>query len=137
MPALYKIDKKRRLVLTCGFGSFSLGDARAHEERLLDDPDFDSSLSEIADFTCVTEFAIGESELQKLAKNTTFSTHSRRALIVPNYVAAALRAINQSATNSEGQSNFRIFRNFTMAVDWVLLKREPAHEKKTAATSKA
>jgi hypothetical protein len=129
VPALYKIDKKRQLVLTCGFGSFTLADAQAHEERLLDDPDFDPNLSEIADFTCVTEFAIGDHELEKLAKKATFSVHSRRALIVPNHAASALRAINQTAMNSEGPTNFRVFRDLTMALDWVFPKKASAQER--------
>lgn len=54
MPAIYKIDKERRLVLTSASGVFTLADAVSHMERLSKDPDFDPSFSQIADFTQVT-----------------------------------------------------------------------------------
>ena len=45
MPAFYKIDKQRRLVLSSAYGVFSRADSVAHREKLLKDPDVDPSYS--------------------------------------------------------------------------------------------
>jgi hypothetical protein len=46
MPALYKIDKQRKLVMSTAAGMVSVAEALAHQEKLSKDPDFDpASLS--------------------------------------------------------------------------------------------
>lgn len=45
MPAFYKIDKERRLVLSTAWGVFSLADALSHQRKLPKGPDFDPSFS--------------------------------------------------------------------------------------------
>jgi hypothetical protein len=43
MPAYFKIDKERRLVMSTAAGVLTLADALTHQESLLKDPDFDAS----------------------------------------------------------------------------------------------
>lgn len=43
MPAFYKIDKERRVVLSTASGVFTLADAVSHMDKLSKDPDFDPS----------------------------------------------------------------------------------------------
>ncbi len=45
MPAYYKIDKERRVVMSTVAGVFTLADGLAHQEKLLKDPHFDPSFS--------------------------------------------------------------------------------------------
>lgn len=80
MPAFYKIDKDRRLVLTTGSGVYTLADAVSHMDKLTKDPDFDPRFSQIVDFTQVTRIELSADEIRRLAQRTIFSGSSRRAL---------------------------------------------------------
>lgn len=83
MPQFYKIDKECRLVLSSASGVFSRADAAGHMEKLLKDPDFNPSCSQIADFTQVTRIELSAQDIHELAQRSVFSRLSRRALIVP------------------------------------------------------
>ena|ERR1700694_589252 len=82
MPAFYKIDKERRLVISSGSGAFTFADALAHQDKLLKDPDFDPGFSQLLDFTQFTQFGLRASDIRKLAGRTIFSPDSRRAFIL-------------------------------------------------------
>jgi hypothetical protein len=90
MPQFYKIDKGRRLVLSTGSGVFRRADALGHMEKLLQDPDFDPSYSQIADFTHVSKIDLSVQDIQELSQKSIFSAQSRRAFIVSNDVAYGL-----------------------------------------------
>ena len=53
MPAYYKIDKERRVVMSTVAGVFTLADGLAHQEKLLKDPHFDPSFSEFIDLSLI------------------------------------------------------------------------------------
>jgi hypothetical protein len=55
MPAFYKIDKERELVMTTYSGVLTIAEALGHQERLPKDPDFDPSFSQLFDVTHVTD----------------------------------------------------------------------------------
>ena len=90
MPAFYKIDKERRLVMTAASGVLSLADALSHLERLSKDPDFDPSYTQIADFMQVTKIELSAQNIHDLAQRSIFSPQSRRPFIVPSDVAYGL-----------------------------------------------
>ena len=90
MPAFYKIDKERRVVMSAASGLFSLADAVSHTDKLLKDPDFDPRFSQIADFTQVTGIDLSAEDVHRLAESGVFSPRSRRAFIVPNDVLFGL-----------------------------------------------
>ena len=126
MPAFYKIDKERRLVLSTASGVFSRTDAQGHMERLVKDPDFDPSFSQISDFTQVTEFSISVEEIQELARRSVFSPQSRRAFIAPTDLAYGLGRMYEMLRENEGEMGIRIFRTLEDALDWVLSKHTSA-----------
>jgi hypothetical protein len=59
MPAYFRIDKDHRLVLTTISGVFTLADGLAHQEKLLKDPDFVPTFSQLIDFTQVAKVQVG------------------------------------------------------------------------------
>jgi len=126
MPQFYKIDKERRLVLSTASGVFSRADAAGHMERLLKDPDFDPSYSQIADFTQVTKIELSAQDVHELAQRSVFSPQSRRALIVPNDVAYGLGRMFGMLRENQGEMGIRIFRNLEEALDWVFSKSTSA-----------
>jgi hypothetical protein len=122
MPAFYKIDRERRLVLSTGSGVFSLADARSHQEKLSKDPDFGPSFSQIADFTQVTRIELSADDVRLLAQRNLFSPDSRRAFIMPNELAYGLGRMYGILRELAGETGIRIFRTLEEALDWVLSK---------------
>lgn len=126
MPAFYKIDKERRLVLSSAYGVFRRTDSVAHREKLLKDPDFDPSYSQIADFTQVTKFELSAEDIHELAQESVFSRQSRRALIVPSDVAYGLGRMFGTLRESQGEMEIGVFRSLAEALDWVLSRTTSA-----------
>ena len=122
MPASYKIDKERRLVMSSASGVFSMADARSHTEKLSKDPDFDPSFSQIADFTQVTRIELSPDDVRILAQRSLFSPNSRRAFIVPNELAYGLARMFEILRELAGEKGIGVFRTLEEALDWVLSK---------------
>ena len=122
MPAFYKIDKERRLVLSSGSGTLTLADARAHQEKLSKDPDFDPSFSQIADFSQFTHFDLSSDDIRLMAERSVFSPQSRRAIIVPNDFAFGLARMFQILRDLAGEKGIHVCRSLEEALDWVLAK---------------
>ncbi len=126
MPAFYKIDKERRLVLSTASGVFTLADAVSHMERLSKDQDFDPTFSQISDFTHVTTIDLSNDEIRQLARRTIFSAHSRRAFIAPNETIFGIGHMFEILRGLEGEKGIRIFRALEEALDWVFPKSASA-----------
>ena len=123
MPAFYKIDKERRLVLSSGTGVFNKEAAQSHQERLLADPEFDSSYSQLMDFTHVTQIDLTAADVQQLALRNIFSPESRRAFLVTNDLGFGLGRMFEILRESAGERGIRVFRDLEEALDWVLAKQ--------------
>lgn len=96
MPAYFRIGKEHRLVMSTISGVFTLADGLAHQEKLVKDPDFDPSFSQLIDFTQVTRLELGTEEVHRLAQRSIFSCDARRAILVGSDLAFGLReAFNQ------------------------------------------
>jgi hypothetical protein len=67
MSVDYRIDKKRRLVLSTGSGVFTMADALAHQEKLLHDPDFAPDFCQLWDLSLVIEVQLTSDDLRRLA----------------------------------------------------------------------
>jgi len=126
MPASYVIDKQRRLVITTVTGAFILADALAHQESLCKDQDFGPSFSQLMDLTQVTEYALTEDDLHKLAQRRVFSEESRRAIVVDGDLGYGLSRMFGMLRENAGELGIRIFRNRDEALDWVLPKKTSA-----------
>ena len=126
MPAHYKIDKERRLVMTTVFGVVTLADGLAHQEKLRKDPDFDPSFSQLMDYTHVVRFEITAEDVRTLAQQSIFSPHSRRAMLVSGDLAFGLARMFEALRESFGEQGIRVFRNLDDALDWVLARKASA-----------
>lgn len=122
MPAFYKIDKERRLVMTTASGVLTPSDTLAHQDKLLKDPDFDSSFSQLLDFTQVTTVQLGSDDVRRLAQRSIFSPNSRRAILVSSDFAFGLSRMFEALRDNSGEKGIRVFRNLDEALAWVLAK---------------
>ena len=128
MPAFYKIDKERRLVITTASGIFSAADGLAHQNKLVNDPEFDPSFSQIADFTQVTKFDLSADDVRQVAQRTIFAPHSRRALIVPGDLGYGFGRMFEILRENQGDVATRVFRTLEEALDWVLSEARPPND---------
>jgi hypothetical protein len=123
MPTFHKIDKERRLVMSSGSGVLNKEEALAYRARLLADPDFDSSYSQLLDLTHITRFDLNSSDLRQLAEGDPFSAASRRAFLVPNDLSFGLGRMYEIFREATGEHGIRIFRDLDDALDWVLARK--------------
>jgi hypothetical protein len=120
MPTFYKIDRKRRLVITTGFGFVTKEEVLALQDRMSSDTEFDPSFSQVADFAKLTNTDVGMADVRMFAQRDTFSDLSRRAIIVKGDVAYGFAKIFELWRQLAGASEIRVFRTSHEAFEWIL-----------------
>ena len=81
MPCRYVIDKERRLVITTGLNRVTFAEAKAHQDQLVSDPDFNPEFNQLIDATAVTALDMSVDEAKMIARRAFFSPTSRRAFV--------------------------------------------------------
>ena len=122
MPAFYKIDKERKLVMSSGSGVLTREDLLGHQERLLKDPEFDPTFSQLLDFTHITKVDITPEDVRLAARKTIFSPQSHRAMLVKDDLQFGLARMFEIHRELNGEKGIRVFRNIDEALDWVFAK---------------
>jgi hypothetical protein len=120
MPAYFKIDNERRLVMSTIAGVFTLADGLAHQEKLLKHPDFDPGFSQLLDCTHVARVELTPEDVRRLAQTSIFSPDARRAILVESDLAFGLARMFVIFRESFGEKGIRVFRNLDEALYWVL-----------------
>lgn len=124
MPAFYKIDKERRLVITTAWGVATMREAWKHQQNLMNDPDFAPGFSELSDFTHVTTVELSMENVRRLAQINVFSPDSRRAFLVNSDAADAFARMFENLRKKMGERGIRVFRELDHALFWVLSEKE-------------
>jgi len=119
MPAFYKIDKERRLVMSSGSGVLTKEDIFEHQERLSKDPDFDPTFSQLSDFTHITKIDITPEDVRLAAQKNLFSPQSRRAMLVKDDLQFGLARMFEIHRELAGEKGIRVFRKIEDALDWI------------------
>jgi hypothetical protein len=119
MPAFYKIDKERKLVLSTGSGVLTREDLLGHQERLSRDPDFHPDFSQLSDFTHITKTELTPADVRLAAEKSIFSPHSRRAMVVKDDLQFGLARMFEIHRDLAGETGIRVFRNIDEALDWI------------------
>jgi hypothetical protein len=122
MPAFYKIDKERKLVMSSGSGVLTREDLVGHQNRLLKDPDFDPDFSQLLDFTNLAKVDVTPEDVRLAARKNIFSPHSRRAFLVKDDLQFGLARMFEIHRELAGEKGIRVFRNIDEALDWVFAK---------------
>jgi len=120
MPAFYKIDRERKLVLTTGSGFVTKEEVITLQDQMSNDPEFDPSFSQVADFAHLTNTDIAMADVQMFAQRDVFSIHSRRAIIVKGDIAFGFAKILELYRQLIGASGIRVFRDPDEALEWIL-----------------
>jgi hypothetical protein len=120
MPAFYKIDKERRIVMSTGSGVLTKEDWLFQQDRLLNDPEFDPSFSQLCDFASATRVDLTPADIREIAQRNIFAPHSRRAFLVRDEFAYGLTRMFELLRESQGEVGIRVFRELDNALDWLL-----------------
>jgi hypothetical protein len=123
VPAFYKIDKERRLVMTTAWGVATMRDAWKHQQNLMNDPDFAPGFSELSDFTNVTTVELSMENVHRLAQIDVFSPDSRRAFLVNSDAADRFARMFENLRKEMGEHGIRVFRELDHALLWVLSEK--------------
>ncbi len=123
MPAFYKIDKGRRLVLSSATGVLTAEDMWTHQKQLASDKDFDSGFSQLLDFTGVTEIGFKVDDVRSLAERNVFSPRSRRAFIVNRDVLYGLARMYELLREGRGDDEIQVFRDRDEALAWLVAEK--------------
>jgi hypothetical protein len=121
ISAFYQIDKQRHLVLSFGEGVLTKEDIQGHMDRIVKDPDFDPSFSQLVDFTKVTGVGFGPDEIRMFAERNIFSPNARRAFVVVDDLHFGLARMFEILRELKGEKGIRIFRTREEAMDWILV----------------
>jgi hypothetical protein len=113
----YSIDKCRRLIVTIAEGSVSFDDIRSHQDRLLDDVDFDDSFDQLINTTGATKFDLSAHEARILAERRIFSPESRRAFLATQPHIFGLGRMMQ--VYHERLGSVHVFSSLEEAVKWL------------------
>jgi hypothetical protein len=124
VPAFYFIDKEHRVVMSSGSGVLTREDMVGHQNRLLKDPDFDPSFSQILDFTNFTRVDVKPEDVLFLAERKIFSPDSHRAVIAGNDLVYGLARMFEIIREGRGDTGVRVFRDREEALAWALAKEE-------------
>jgi hypothetical protein len=119
VPAYFRIDKERRLVMSTFSGVFTFADGFAHQEKLFKDPEFDPTFSQLLDCVHVTKPDLGPDDIRRLAQRTIFSPDSRRAILVAGDLAFGLARMFVVFRELAGEKGIRVFNNLDEALWWV------------------
>ncbi len=120
MAAFYHIDKERKLVMSTVSGVLTSNDLAGHMQRLLKDPDFDPSFSQLADFTHLTHLEVTDADIHSIAQTNVFDSNSRRAFVVADDASAELAEKFARLRESAGEHGVRVFRSLDEGVNYIL-----------------
>jgi hypothetical protein len=126
MSVTYKIFTSARLVVTTGLGVVTLAESRAHQDKLLADPDFDPEFDQLIDFTAVSRFAPTADEAALIAERKLFSPRSRRAFVATDPAIYGMgRMIEVRHGMSATPSRVLSFYDLPSALKWLGREKLP------------
>jgi len=120
MPANYVIDKERRLVISTATGVVTAEECKQHQDRLVNDPDFDPTYNQILDFTGASTIGLNDEILRFLAVRHVFHAPSRRAFLSNNDEFSALLERNKDVRKEFlGTDAIEVFAGWDQALLWL------------------
>jgi len=122
----YFIDTAWRLVVSTASGRLTFTDIKAHEDRLVSDPNFNPAFNHFVDGEGVTDLDISIDEAKTLARRTLFSLGSRRAFFAPSpALYGTLRLMSVHHEFAKAQDNIEVFYRREQALKWLGLEGLP------------
>lgn len=121
MPAEYTIDKSKKMVFSVAHGILTDQDAFSHQDKLRNDPDFDPSFWQLADFTDVSQTHVSTNAVRILSERNPFGDGSRRAFVAPQNITYGLSRMFQILTY-EFKDELHVYRDMLEARKFLMLE---------------
>ncbi len=127
MPIEYRIDKKRKIVLTVARDSLSDEELLEHKNILMADPEFEKGMVELSDVRAVTHFNLSTAAIDDLVsadrqKHPKLEGY-RLAIVVPDDLGFGLARMY--GVRTELNVPVGIFRDMNEAMAWLGIKYSP------------
>lgn len=120
MPCHYVIDIGRGLVISTGWGRVTFDELKEHQERLLNDPDFDPRFNQLVDGTAVTALEVRPDELRTIIGRRFFSPTSRRAFLASSLSVLGMARVTELYSKMEtGREQVSVFHDRKAAMQWL------------------
>src|SRR3954465_10520793 len=118
MPASYRIDVARRLVLTRAWGVFTAQDLYDHYSTLSTDPAFDPSFPQVVDMRDIERVDMEPSIIRRHALEFLFASRTQRAIVTSSDIEYQLARMYKAVAEYVPQ-NVRVFRTMHDAEQWL------------------
>ena len=126
MPCRYVIDIGRGLVISTGWDRVTFDEMKAHQDRLLNDPDFDPRFNQLVDGTAVTALEATPGELKTIIGRRFFSPSSRRAFLATSLPILGMARVAELYSKMEsGREQLSVFHDRESAMKWLGLEVSP------------
>lgn len=138
MPVGYKIYTEHKLVMSTAYGVVTREDALFHQHRLVADPNFRRTYSQLADFTHIAVLDFDATAVGSFAGGDVFDPEARRAFIVSNEKVFGLAGMFDTFRGSKEDGGIRIFLTVEEGFDWISPSGSPSfwHLGKQGTTTK-
>jgi len=117
MPAVLKIDPRRRVVFSSFYGRVTDEELLAQRSLIARDPDFNREFSEIADFTAVTDPDVTDQSLATMAASASIFSESVRHILVVRDGAIADLATKFKALSQRTRPNMFVVKTLAEAYE--------------------
>ncbi len=118
MPASYRIDKARHLILSVATGTCIDDDLLDHKRSLSADPEFDPGFRQLFDFRKVTTAELTTACVRQLVRDNPFEKGARRAVVCDIDLLFGLARMFEML-NGDGPDEVRVFREMSDALAWL------------------
>jgi hypothetical protein len=129
MPITYRIDLQKRRLHSVGTGPFSYDEIKLHREQLRNDPDFDPTFTQLADFSDYDSSNVSPDEVIELAKTSSSAIQARRAIVASKPLTFGMARVFAAHRISQGETGIRVFHTVREAEAWLddVPEEEPTH----------
>ena len=93
-------------------------------DRLVADPGFDPTFSQLIDFAGITKVALSHDEIYDLSSTHVFASDAKRAFVTTTMEQFGLARMFQSYRAAKGEAGIRVFTKMEEALAWLCLKAE-------------
>lgn len=126
MPCRYAIDVGLGLVISTGWDRVTFDELKAHQERLLNDPEFDPRFNQLVDGTAVTALEVTPDELKTIVGRRFFSPTSRRAFLASSLPILGMARLTELYAKMEmGREQICVFHDRKSAMRWLGVEVPP------------
>ena len=117
MPAEYRIERSRRMVLSRAWGCLTDAELTDNRAALFADAAFEPDMAQLYDFSGVTELKVTSETLRLFARTSRFSPRARRAMVVSS--DAVFGMARMYAIMSDKEDQIQVFRDVASAMHWL------------------